>query len=112
LADGADVLVQLALDQEEVRLARNEFSRTLALFLLALWAALTAASWIQVRLGLRPLVRLQRELAALRHSAAERLSGVIRAKSRRSRRPFNELANAREATLGGRANGPPILRME
>ena len=32
----------------------NEFSQTLALFLLLLWAVLAGAAWIQVELGLKP----------------------------------------------------------
>src|SRR5690606_13320731 len=64
LGDGRDVLVQLAQDAEPVAAARNEFGRELAAFLLLLWLALSAAAWLQVRLGLQPLRRIPAGLAA------------------------------------------------
>src|SRR5688572_31812891 len=54
------VLVQLALNEDELTVARNEFSQTLALFLFLLWTVLAGAAWIQVQLGLKPLKRLRR----------------------------------------------------
>ncbi len=53
-ADGPRVLIQLAQDRAPLTDARDEFGRELALFLFALWLALSAAAWLQVRLGLRP----------------------------------------------------------
>jgi signal transduction histidine kinase len=46
----------------------------LALSLLALGAALALASIVQLRLGLRPLTRLRRDVAAIRDGRADRVS--------------------------------------
>ncbi|MBP7418458.1 MAG: sensor histidine kinase, partial [Xanthomonadales bacterium] len=72
-AGGAAVLVQLAQDDAPVRAARAEFGRELAAFLLLLWLVLLGAAWLQVRLGLAPLARVGRDLAALRDNAVARL---------------------------------------
>jgi signal transduction histidine kinase len=93
------VLVQLALDENELRVARDDFSLTLALFLLLLWIVLSGAAWIQVQLGLRPLQRLRRELSALRHNAAERLSAGYPREVEPLTKAINDLANAREADV-------------
>jgi signal transduction histidine kinase len=94
-----DVLVQVALDENEIILSRAEFSRTLALFLLLLWAVLSAAAWIQVQLGLRPLGTLSRELEALRRNAAERLSAKYPQEVEPLIHAINDLASAREADV-------------
>ena len=99
-AGGSDMLVvQVALDDQELRLAGAEFSRTLALFLFLLWAALAGAAWIQVQLGLRPLVRLRRELAALRYNAAQRLSAGYPREVEPLTQAINDLASARETDV-------------
>jgi signal transduction histidine kinase len=71
----------------------------MGLFLLLLWAALACAAWIQVELGLRPLAHLRRELAALRHNAAARLSGDYPPEVEPLTRAINDLANARETDV-------------
>jgi signal transduction histidine kinase len=73
LGDGRLALVQLALDAAPLASARAEFGRELGAFLAVLWLVLSAAAWLQVRLGLRPLGRVRSELAALRESASARL---------------------------------------
>jgi signal transduction histidine kinase len=93
------VLVQLALDENELSVARAEFSQTLALFLLLLWAVLAGAAWIQVQLGLKPLNRLRRELSALRHNASERLSAGYPQEVEPLTKAINDLATAREADV-------------
>lgn len=93
------VLVQVALDENELRVARDEFSQTLALFLLLLWAALAVAAWIQVELGLRPLKQLRHELSALRHNAAERLSAGYPREVEPLTKAINDLATAREGDV-------------
>jgi signal transduction histidine kinase len=94
-----NVLVQLGLDENELRVARDDFSLTLALFLLLLWIVLSGAAWIQVQLGLRPLDRLRRELSALRHNASERLSAGYPREVEPLTKAINDLANAREADV-------------
>jgi signal transduction histidine kinase len=93
------VLVQLALDENELRVARDDFSLTLALFLLLLWVVLSGAAWIQVQLGLRPLKRLRHELSSLRHNASERLSAGYPLEVEPLTKAINDLANAREADV-------------
>ncbi len=93
------VLVQLALDENELTVARDEFSQTLALFLLLLWAVLAVAAWIQVELGLRPLKQLRHELSALRHNAAERLSAGYPREVEPLTKAINDLATAREGDV-------------
>jgi signal transduction histidine kinase len=94
-----NVLVQLALDENEITASRAEFSRTLALFLLLLWAVLSGAAWIQVQLGLKPLGRLRHELLSLRNNAAERLNAKYPPEVAPLTDAINDLASAREADV-------------
>lgn len=70
---GPLILVEVAGDRAPVAAARRAFDGELALFLAVLWAALTAAAWLQVWLGLRPLRRLRGEVAALAGDPGARL---------------------------------------
>jgi signal transduction histidine kinase len=99
VGSAGNVLVQLALDENELRVARDEFSQTLGLFLLLLWAVLAGAAWIQVELGLRPLKQLRHELSALRHNAAERLSAGYPREVEPLTKAINDLATARETDV-------------
>jgi signal transduction histidine kinase len=67
------VLIQFASNEEPVKIARAEFGHESALFLGLLWLVLTAAAWLQVELGLRPLGRLKSALESLRRDPAARL---------------------------------------
>src|SRR6201999_1644819 len=51
------VLVQVAEEEGSIHAARVEFGQELFAFLSLLWLVLMAAAWVQVRLGLGPLVR-------------------------------------------------------
>lgn len=93
------ILIQLALDEQEILLARANFGRAIAIFLLVLWIVLFGAAWIQVQLGLRPLASIRRELATLRLNATERLSGHYPSEVEPLTRAINDLANARETDL-------------
>jgi len=100
LADShVPVLIQLALDQAPLATARAEFGRELAAFLAALWLVLSAAAWLQVRLGLRPLGRVRSELAALRESASARLPESPLREVQPLVDSINALADARERDL-------------
>ena len=94
------VLVQLAQDTAPLAAERFEFGRELAAFLVVLWLVLSAAAWLQVRLGLRPLGRIRGDLAALRASPSARLpaSGLREVKPLID--SINSLADAREHDLG------------
>jgi signal transduction histidine kinase len=101
LADaGPTVLVQLALDTAPLKSARAEFGRELAAFLAVLWLVLSAAAWLQVQLGLRPLGRVRRELTVLRDSSSARLPESHLREVQPLIDSINALAEARERDLG------------
>lgn len=96
---GADVLLQLALENESLHQARAEFGMELALFLALLWLILSAATWTQVTLGLRPLRAVRDEVDALKRNPRERLSATHAEEIQPLTRAINELADAREKDL-------------
>ncbi|WP_029009338.1 sensor histidine kinase [Azospirillum halopraeferens] len=78
LPDAAEpVRIAVAGDEAETAAARASFDRTLALSLAVLGVALIGAVLVQVAVGLRPLARLRRELAAIRAGQRRRLSGDV-----------------------------------
>jgi signal transduction histidine kinase len=89
------VSVRLGQDDEPIDRACATFGHDMGLFLLALGMVLSLGAWLQVELGLRPLRRVRRELAAMERNPAQRLSddhpheieGLVRA--------INALADAR-----------------
>ena len=70
---GPQVLVEVAADRAPVTQARAAFGRETAIFLAALWLALALAAWVQVRMGLRPLDRVRKELDAMSRAVDARL---------------------------------------
>lgn len=99
-AGGPAAVVEVAADHAAVTTARRAFAGDLAIFQAVLWAALTLAAWLQVRLGLRPLAQVGDSLAALRVDPDARLDA--------GRRPveiaplieaINSLADARAADM-------------
>lgn len=99
LTEGPQVLVQLALDSAPLAAARGEFGRELGFFLAALWLVLSAAAWLQVRLGLRPLRRMRGEVATLRANASARLPESPLREVQPLIDSINALADARERDL-------------
>ena len=71
--DSKTVSAAVALDDAEVRAAVWRFAAALAPFLLVLAALLTAAAWVQVAFGLRPLAAMRAKLAAITSGAGRRL---------------------------------------
>ncbi len=99
-AGGPRLVLMVAADRASVSAARTEFTRELALFLLLLWVTLSAAAWIQVQLGLRPLEDVRVALGALRQQASARLSERdYPAEAAPLANAINELATARENDL-------------
>lgn len=96
---GSSFDVQIAQDLAPLRAARNDFAIELAVFLGVLWAVLSAAAWVQVSLGLRPLQRIGDDLAALRDNARLRLSGNGLREIQPLADAINALADARGAEL-------------
>ncbi|MBX3560951.1 MAG: sensor histidine kinase [Sphingomonas sp.] len=93
------VLVQVAQDATALATARAEFGRELAMFLAALWLVLSAAAWLQVHLGLRPLGRIREQLGRLQENPSERLIAETVSEVRPLTDAINSLADAREEDL-------------
>lgn len=85
------ITVQVASDLSPVFAAQSRFSNELALYLGILWIALTLASWMQVRLGLRPFGRLRAELGAMQRNPAARFQP---AQQLREVEPLTDAINA------------------
>lgn len=98
-SDQPAIVVQLAQDTRPLASARAEFGRELAIFLAALWLVLSAAAWLQVMLGLRPLRRVRGELSALQESASARLPDSSVREIQPLTEAINSLADARERDL-------------
>lgn len=98
-SDQPPVVVKLAQDAAALSSARGEFGRELAVFLAVLWLMLSAAAWLQVTLGLRPLGRIRRDLAALQDSADARLPPATLREVQPLTEAINALADAREKDL-------------
>jgi signal transduction histidine kinase len=96
---GPAVLVQVASEEKALRAARAEFGRDLAIFLVGLWAVLSAAATAQVVLGLSPLTRIRAELALLRGSPSARLADDHPREIAPLIGAINDLAQAREGDL-------------
>lgn len=71
---GPQLLIEVAADRKPVTQARAAFGRETAIFLAALWLALALAAWVQVRMGLRPLDRVRKELEAMSRAVDARLA--------------------------------------
>lgn len=69
------VALSVAVDQTEVQDAAAGFRQTILLWLSLTFAALIAASWVQVRLGLAPLENLRKKVGAVRAGDVSRLDG-------------------------------------
>ena len=92
-------LIQVASNEAALGLARREFGRDLALFLLGLWAVLSMAALVQVRLGLQPLARLRADLDRLRRSPSARLGEDHPREIITLTQAINVLADTREGDL-------------
>lgn len=96
----ASLTVALGADQRAIAEAREAFGRELGLFLLLLWAVLSAAAWVQVELGLRPLEDVRAALGALRRQASARLTERdYPAEAAPLANAINDLAATRERDL-------------
>lgn len=69
------LVVAVGLDATRVDGMTRDFARTVAAALGVLALALWGASWLQVRLGLAPMARLQHALAGLRAGRSRTLAG-------------------------------------
>ncbi|MFC3052520.1 sensor histidine kinase [Kordiimonas pumila] len=97
--EAGDVLIQIAHNEETVKEASAEFGRELGMFLLVLWVFLSAAAWVQVYLGLKPLSYLRKELVILRQNPTQRMGAKFPREVTPLTTALNELLSAREADL-------------
>ena len=97
--DSAAVLIQVASENTSLLQARREFGVELALYLAVLWAVLSSAAWLQVKLGLAPLQRLSAEMQALKRNTLSRLSVDHPPEVEPLVRAINGVADARESDL-------------
>lgn len=95
-AESTPLLVQVGQDGKDLHRARVEFGRELGAFLILLWLVLSAAAWVQVSAGLRPLKRLRADVLALRRRPDERLSADYPSEVAPLIDSINALAEARE----------------
>lgn len=89
----------VAMDRALLTAARHEFLSDLYPYLALLAAALLAAGWAQVTIGLRPLARVEARVAALRSGGAARLGDDFPAELRPLAAEIDALIDAREADV-------------
>jgi signal transduction histidine kinase len=89
--------VVVASDLTRLRAARDAFARELAPSLLLLSLVLATATWVQLSLGLRTLVRLRKEVAAIATGERSRLSESAPLEVRPLVTEVNALLEARDA---------------
>ncbi len=94
-----DMIVTVAQDAGELTKARRAFGGDLAVFLVLLWAVLTAAAWLQVDLGLRPLKALRDDVDELRRNPSARAPAGRLAELAPLVEALNALADARAQDL-------------
>jgi signal transduction histidine kinase len=97
--NSSQVLIQISAENASLLLARKEFGNDLGLFLVAMWAVLSAAAWLQVKLGLAPLLRVSAEVQTLQSSTLQRLSFDHPSEIEPLIRAINAVADARESDL-------------
>lgn len=97
---GPAMLVEVAADRQPIAAARAAFGMESGLFLLLLWCMLAAAAWVQVRLGLRPLGAVGKELQTISGDLGSRLSETNHpAEIRPLTRAINDFADQRAADV-------------
>jgi signal transduction histidine kinase len=92
-------LVRVGEDDEPIDRARDSFAYEMGMFLLALGIALALAAWAQVELGLLPLRKVRRELAAMERHPGQRLGDGHPHEIDSLVRAINALADARDEDL-------------
>jgi signal transduction histidine kinase len=98
---GADRILRfvVAIDRAEIETLTADFAQVTGLSLLLLAAALLGAAWVQVNLGLRPLVRIREGVARIRGARAKRLEIEVPDEIRPLVDEVNALLAAQEASV-------------
>jgi len=91
------VRAAVAMDASELVAARRAFMADLSPYLALLALALSAAGWVQLSIGLRPLRSLGARISALREGRAERMGGHWPVELRPVATEIDDLLAAREA---------------
>lgn len=94
---GGTVRAAVAMDASDLVAARRAFMADLAPYLALLALALSAAGWVQLSVGLRPLRNLGARIAALREGRVERMGGDWPVELRPVATEIDDLLSARDA---------------
>jgi signal transduction histidine kinase len=94
---GGPVRAAVAMDASELLAARRAFMGDLAPYLALLAITLSAAGWVQLSFGLRPLRSLGARISALREGRAERMGGNWPVELRPVATEIDDLLAARDA---------------
>lgn len=99
--DGADrnLRIAIAVDAEELRVARRDFVADIVPALALLALVLTAAFWVQVNVGLKPLEAMRRAVKAVRSGATRRLDAEMPDEIQPLVAEVNELLSAQEQNV-------------
>ncbi|MGQ0485237.1 MAG: sensor histidine kinase [Hyphomicrobiales bacterium] len=89
----------VAANEDEVNVPLVRFRNQLILSLSLIGAALTLAAWVQVSVGLSPLVTLRRQLAAIRGGQSQHLSGDFPTELAPLVDELNDVLDMREKSL-------------
>lgn len=89
----------VGLDAAELRAAVWRFARALIPLLLLVGALLTAAAWVQVGVGLKPLTRLRQALGAIGAGERKRLGGGFPDEVQPLAHEIDSLLDARDAQV-------------
>ena len=101
----------VALDDAEVRAAVWRFAAALTPLLLLLGALLTAAAWVQVAYGLRPLAAMRAKLSEIGSGTRPRLGTAFPMRCSRSRARSIPCSMPATRRSRGRGRAPPTSRM-
>ncbi|MCU0731774.1 MAG: HAMP domain-containing histidine kinase [Hyphomonas sp.] len=93
------VRAAVAADLARIKQARRDFVRELVPSLALLATALAAAAWVQIGLGLRPLVRIREGIAAIRTGRSGALEGAVPSEVEPLMHEINHLISAQEKDL-------------
>jgi signal transduction histidine kinase len=100
-ADGKPVIVRLAVAEDLARVsaATSAFAKDLALALVLLGCVLALGTWVQVGVGLRPLVALRRGVADIRAGRDRHLPSSVPPEVRPLVEEVNALVDAQESEI-------------
>lgn len=70
---GQPVSAIIAMDAQEMTIARSDFLADLIPYLVMLAIVLIAAGWMQITVGLRPMIRLRKRVSDLRRDPQKRM---------------------------------------